>query len=159
MPDNSHVLETTTVILATATVVLAVATLYLAYQTHRLATLSALFEETQISIEQNWRLWEYRKKIHVPVAPEALDDTQWRWRLSILNHLNLLLHVYRRETFGIGRFFKGRNLEPYIAKARTAFKAFQEDAVGSQQLTLLLAEGEGFPSDFVKWLRDNRIYV
>lgn len=141
------------------TFILAAATVYLAYQTHRLATLTALFEETQISIEQNWRLWEHREQIHVPVAPESLNAEQWRWRLSILNHLNLLLYAYRRETFLVGKILGHRNLEPHIAKARTAFRAFQADANGSQQLTLLLSEGEGFPSDFVKWLRDNRIYV
>ena len=86
-----NVYQSLELLLIIATVALAGATFYLAYQTHRLVNLSSLSEGTRLSMEQNWRLWEHRDKLWVPVAPQGLTDDDWKWRLGILNHLNLLV--------------------------------------------------------------------
>jgi hypothetical protein len=152
--NTSECLE---LLLVVVTGVLAVATFYLAYQTHRLVSLSSVSEDTRLSMEQNWRLWEHRKEVWVPVAPQGLTDEEWKWRLSILNHLNLLLLAYRSHTFGVAKLWGKKNLGPRATKSKRVIGQVRNDQVGRGQLRQLLQRGEGFPQDFIGWMEDQGI--
>jgi len=148
--DNIHLIDI-------ATIALALATFYLAYQTHRLVRHASLSEETRLSMEQNWKLWEHRDEIWIPVAPQGLTDEEWKWRLGILNHLNLLLFAYRRYTFGIDRFRNKKSLAPWVTKSKRAIGQVRKDQIGATQLKQLLQRGEGFPQDFIDWMQEQDI--
>ena len=144
-------------LLAFATVTLAIVTFYLAYQTHRLVSLSSLSEDIRLSMEQNWRLWKNRKDVWVPVAPRDLTDEEWKWRLALLNHLNLLLFAYRRHTFLFAKLFSERNLDSWVTKSKRMVGQVRSDQVGAAQLRQLLQKGEGFPQDFIDWMEEQGI--
>jgi hypothetical protein len=141
------------------TLLLAAATVYLAYQTHRLAAHAALSERTRISIDQNWRLWQHREQLWVPVAPEALKEEEWRWRLPLLNHFNLLLLSYRHAMFGLGRLTGRHALREEAAKSKAALPIARNDSTGVAQLKQLLKYREGFPSAFVEWMESEEIIL
>ncbi len=143
-------------LLAIATVILAWATYRMANQTRDLVRLSSLIEETRLSIEQNWKLWEHRNEIWTPVAPR-LTDAEWKWRLGILNHLNLLQFAYRRFTHGIDKSRSRESLDSWIIKAKRAIGQAKGDKTGAAQLRQLLQRGEGFPQDFIDWMQKEGI--
>jgi hypothetical protein len=127
--------------------------------TQDLVRLTLLIDETRLSIEQNWRLWEHRKEVHIPVASESLTDEQWKWRLPLLNHFNLLLLAYRRHMLDIDKSTSKQTLDNWVLKSQREISNVRNNPDGKKQLKLLFQEAEGFPRDFVSWMKAKGIII
>lgn len=149
-------------ILTVATIILASATIYLAYQTHALVRFSMLLGSHQSTREHNWKLFENRDKVKILVAPE-LTPKEWKWRITILHHLNSLQFQYQRHDFGLLAWLRrmlGREPNVPISVVNKSTRAMAQvkcDATGREQLRQLLSPGEGFPQQFIDWMIEQNI--
>jgi hypothetical protein len=104
-------------------------------------------------------LWEHRKEVHIPVASESLTDEQWKWRLPLLNHFNLLLLAYRRHMLDIDKSTSKQTLDSWVLKSQREISNVRNNPDGKKQLKLLFQEAEGFPRDFVSWMKAKGIII
>ncbi len=79
----------------------------------------------------------------------GLSDEEWAHRLSLLNHINMILLAWRGHQIDM---VDDEELESWVAKAKLSMANVRENPVAKRQLQLLLKYGEGGSDRFRCWM-------
>ncbi len=121
---------------------------------------------TSLSNQHNWVSLEHWEDMP-PALPswfELKSKSDWAWRVLHFNHLNLLKLFWRDSTER--RLATESEIAAWVKKGKFYFQSFRSDDEnfqrpeiqrGLETLRQVLRPEEGYPKEFIRWLRERGI--